>query len=279
MTLAFPNQYFLGLSGLKQGGWDLQATELRCGATHCSGTIMLYGAGQWGAPSGQGPNGEGNGAQVYAQYAPPSGPLALECQMPPYEPAVEAVLNANFPSSGACKACAAVDNGLGYGRVWTREDTTNSWQPTTIWNNTTGASVQVRSLFAYTDSQTGVSYLFAGSDDTNWPGGHFSCDLQRQRVRQPSVGLDAGTRNLCNQQWSVLHRALRPPHCLVGGYWGLRRRARRQHGSHGRRWFSPCRLHDHGADDRHTGWDRKLYNQSGADRPYRTRSYDPRNGS
>jgi len=173
VTLAFPNQYFLGLSGLTQGGWDLQATELRCGATHCSGTIMLYGAGQWGAPSGQGPNGEGNGAQVYAQYAPPSGPLALECQMPPYEPAVEAVLNANFPSSGACKACAAVDNGLGYGRVWTREDTTNSWQPTTIWNNTTGASVQVRSLFAYTDSQTGVSYLFAGSDDTNGLGGIF----------------------------------------------------------------------------------------------------------
>ena len=83
MTLAFPNQYFLGLSGLKQGGWDLQATELRCGATHCSGTIMLYGAGQWGARSGQGPNGEGNGAQIYAQYAPPSGPLALECQIPP----------------------------------------------------------------------------------------------------------------------------------------------------------------------------------------------------
>ena len=27
--------------------WDRQATELRCGTTHCSGTSLLYGAGQW----------------------------------------------------------------------------------------------------------------------------------------------------------------------------------------------------------------------------------------
>src|SRR5208282_5318953 len=69
-----------------------------------------------------------------------------------------------------------------------------------------GAGAQPLRLYGFADRRQ-LLYLFAGSDDTNWPGGHFSCDLQRQRVRQPSVGLDAGTRNLCNQQWSVLHSA------------------------------------------------------------------------
>jgi len=50
MTLPFSNQYFSGTAGLTQGGWDLQATELRCGISYSGGTIMLYGAGQFGAP-------------------------------------------------------------------------------------------------------------------------------------------------------------------------------------------------------------------------------------
>ena len=108
MTLPFSNQYFSGTAGLTQGGWILQATELRCAISYSGGTIMLYGAGQWGAPSGQGPLGQGNGGQIYGQYAPPNGPLAIECQLPVYETSVEAIVAANFGTSwlvcaGRCK--------------------------------------------------------------------------------------------------------------------------------------------------------------------------------
>jgi hypothetical protein len=75
MTLPFSNQYFSGTAGRTQGGWVFQATELRCGMslTYLGNTIMLYGGGQWGSPGGEGPYGEGEGAQIYAQYSPPSG--------------------------------------------------------------------------------------------------------------------------------------------------------------------------------------------------------------
>ena len=84
VTLPFSSLYFNGTAGLTQGGWILQATELRSGMSYSSGsdTIMLYGGGQWGMPSGEGPVGEGNGAQIFGQYSPPNGPLAIECQMP-----------------------------------------------------------------------------------------------------------------------------------------------------------------------------------------------------
>jgi hypothetical protein len=173
MTLPFASQYFSGTAGLRQGGWTLQATELRCAITmtYLGNEIMLYGGGQWGSPANEGPYGEGEGGQIYAQYLPPSGPLVIECQMPPYEMAVESMVMAQFP--GAPVACAGTGNSLGFGSVWTRADSTNCWQPTVIWNNTTGAAVQVRSMFSYTDSVTGVAYLFAGSDDTNGNGGVF----------------------------------------------------------------------------------------------------------
>jgi hypothetical protein len=173
MTLPFSNQYFSGTAGLTQGGWILQATELRCGMslTYLGVTFMLYGGGQSGAPGGEGPYGNGEGAQIYAQYSPPGGPLVIECQMPPYETAVASMVSAHF--SSASIACAGTANSLGYGCVWTRTGQINSWQPTIIWNNTTGAAVQVRSMLSYTDSVTGVAYLFAGSDDTNGNGGIF----------------------------------------------------------------------------------------------------------
>ena len=73
---------------------------------------MLYGGGQWGAPSGQGPLGQGNGGQIYGQYSPPNGPLAIECQLPAYESAVEAMVCADF--NGSWLACAGTANSLGY---------------------------------------------------------------------------------------------------------------------------------------------------------------------
>ena len=170
MTLPFSNQYFNGTAGLTQGGWILQATELRCGMQY--GSSMLYGGGQWGAPSGEGPLGQGNGGQIYGQYSPPSGPLAIECQLPVYDSAVEAMVAANF--KGSWLACAGVANGWGYGRVWTRNDAVCTWQPTQIWQSpVTSSCVQVRSLLAYTDSVTGQTYIFAGVDDGNNNGGIF----------------------------------------------------------------------------------------------------------
>jgi len=169
MTLPFSSEYFSGTAGLTQGGWILQATELRCGMTY--GTMMLYGGGQWGAPSGEGPVGQGNGGQIYGQYAPPNGPLAIECQLPIYETAVEAMVAADF--NGSWLVCAGVANASGYGRVWTRNDAVRTWQPTQIWESPTNAPVQVRSLGAYTDSVTSVTYVFAGVDDGTGAGGIF----------------------------------------------------------------------------------------------------------
>ena len=83
--LPFANQSFNGSAGLTQGGWILQSAEARAGIAY--GGAMIYGSSQWGAPKGQGPHGFGNGGQIYAQYQPPSGPIALECQMPVYESA------------------------------------------------------------------------------------------------------------------------------------------------------------------------------------------------
>jgi hypothetical protein len=119
-------------------------------------------------------------------------PLAIECQMPPYETAVASMIVAQF--SGASIACAGTANSIGYGRVWTGSYATNSWQPTIIWNNATGVAVQVRSLFSYTDSVTEVAYLFAGSHDTNQKGGIFHatynakfpviwCGIRRQSLQ------------------------------------------------------------------------------------------------
>jgi hypothetical protein len=241
MTLPFSSQYFNSTAGLTQGGWILQATEFRCAMPY--GPSMLYGGGQWGAPSGasftaslnttgggqmvvsavasgtlyvgatvyaasvpsgtvitgqvsgttggvgtysvstsstvaseamtsgEGPVGQGNGGQIYGQYAPPNGPLAIECQLPASEPAVEAMVAAQFGASWL--VCAGTDNALGYGRVWTRNDATRSWQPTQIWQSPAGSGVQVRSIFSYTDSVTGIPYLFAGCNDANGNGGIF----------------------------------------------------------------------------------------------------------
>src|SRR5580700_5632422 len=101
MTLPFSSEYFNGAAGLTQGGWILQATELRCGMslTYLGNTMMLYGGSQWGSPGNEGPWQQGEGAQIYAQYSPPSGPLAIECQMPLYETGVTSMVSASFPSA------------------------------------------------------------------------------------------------------------------------------------------------------------------------------------
>ena len=83
MTLAFPDRYLLAVSGLKQSGLGPSGDRASLRRDSLQRHELALRRGQWGAPSGQGPNGEGNGVQFYAQYAPPSGPPALECQMPP----------------------------------------------------------------------------------------------------------------------------------------------------------------------------------------------------
>jgi hypothetical protein len=174
MSLPFGSQYFNGSAGIDQGGWIMQATELRCAMSmnYDGETIMLYGGGQWGAPSGAGPWGQGEGAQIYAQYSPPNGPLAIECQMTGFDTAVQALVSAQFGT--VWLACAGVANSQGNARVFTRWDVTNSWQPTVVWVSPTAAAVQIRSMGAYTDSVTGVSHVFAGVDDTTGAGGIFS---------------------------------------------------------------------------------------------------------
>ena len=170
--LPFANQSFNGSAGLTQGGWVLQAGEVRAGIAY--GGAMIYGSSQWGAPKGQGPHGFGNGGQIYAQYQPPSGPIALECQMPVYESAAASMTVAHFPSSSAWKCCAGSMNSKGVARVWTRDDATNSWQPTTAWASPAGTTTEIRSMLSYTDSVTGTDLLFAGLDDLSGGGGIFS---------------------------------------------------------------------------------------------------------
>ena len=130
--LPFGNQSFNGSAGLTQGGWVLQAGELRAGIA-CGGA-MIYGSSQWGAPHGRGPHGFGNGGQIYAQYQPPSNPIALECQMPVYESAAR-VDDSRALSWFERLEVLRWDHEWPYGqaRVWTRDDATNSWQPTTAW--------------------------------------------------------------------------------------------------------------------------------------------------
>jgi hypothetical protein len=135
------------------------------------GSSVLLGSGMWEQPPGSGPNALGNGAQILAQYAPPSGPIVIEAQLPIYELAISSMVAANFASSNVWKPCAGTWNTNGNASVWVRDYCTNAWVPTTVWSNGTGTMAQVRSLFSYTDQVTGLSYLFAGTDDSNGFGG------------------------------------------------------------------------------------------------------------
>ena len=111
---------------------------------------------RWGARQ------QGNGGQIYGQYAPPNGPLVIECQMPSMSVPLRRCLWRTSLGSGPPWHAPDVANTQGYGRVWTRYDATNTWQPTTIWKSPTVHWIRVRSLAAYTDSVTGMTYLFAG---------------------------------------------------------------------------------------------------------------------
>jgi hypothetical protein len=171
MTLPFPKQYFQGYAGLTQGPWPLKATEIRCGVSADSGNTFLFGGGQWGAPPGT-----VLGAQIYAIYALPNGPVDVECQMPACDTAVEAMLVANFTSANATKICAGVANGEGWAKVYTRWDDVKCWEPSFIAQSPNGDTVhvQVRSMACYTDQVTKVTHVFAGADDSLGWGGIFS---------------------------------------------------------------------------------------------------------
>jgi hypothetical protein len=173
MTL-FANVAYLAANQTVAGPWVMAGTEMRNGllvpALNPAQNMVLLGNGMWEEPSGGGPNGLGSGAQILAQYAPPSGPVVIEAQLPPCEVAIASMVQANF-GPGVSKACAGTWNASGNATVWTRDNPTRAWVPTVVWSNTTGATAQVRSLCAYTDQVTGVSYVFAGTDDTNGVGG------------------------------------------------------------------------------------------------------------
>ena len=66
--------------------------------------------------------------------------------------------NFNGPSL-ACADCELIRIRATSGRAKTR---THTWQPTTIWKNPMSAGSGSQPG-AYTDSVTGVTYLFAGS--------------------------------------------------------------------------------------------------------------------
>jgi hypothetical protein len=121
----------------------------------------------WEQPPGSGPVGYGNGAQILAQYAPPSGPVVIEAQLPQSELCIASLASANFASSNAWKTCAGTWNTSGLARVYTRYPATRSWIGTTIWANGTGKTAQVRSMLSYTDQKTHQSYLFAGTSDAS----------------------------------------------------------------------------------------------------------------
>ena len=162
MTLPFSSQYFNGTAGLTQGGWIIQATELRCAHdSYAAARHMLYGGGQWGAPAGEGPLGQGNGGQIYGQYSPPNGPLAIECQMPVYETAVQAMVAA--PTSTAHGSPARACKSLG---IWPRLDAQRCrahMAADADLGQPDGCGGSGSQPGAYTDSVTGVTYVFAGS--------------------------------------------------------------------------------------------------------------------
>jgi len=163
--MTFPNIAYLGSNQAPQGGWLLEGTEMR-NALYAGGTLYL-GNGMWEQPHGSGPIGYGNGAQILAQYAPPSGPVVIEAQLPQADLCVASLASANFASSKAWKTCAGTWTTEGLGRVYTRYPGTRSWVGTTIWANGTGKTAQVRSMLSYTDQKTHQSRLFAGTSDAS----------------------------------------------------------------------------------------------------------------
>jgi hypothetical protein len=168
MTDNFPNVSHQGQSALTSGPWTMGGTEARCLLT--SGTTLFMGLGSSEAPSGN-----ATGAQILAQYSPPNGPWQIESQLPLTQIAISSMFGASFPhtNGGAYLICAGTQNTNGYASVVTRYPPTQSWTQTFIWNNNTGATAQVTSLFSYSDPITGVDYLFAGSNDTNGNGGIY----------------------------------------------------------------------------------------------------------
>ena len=170
--MTFPNIVYLGANETPQGGWIMEGTEMR-NALYAGG-ILYLGNGMWEQPQGSGPIGYGNGAQILAQYAPPSGSIVIEAQLPQSELCVASLTSANFASSKAWKTCAGTWNTEGYARVYTRYPATRSWIGTTIWSNATGKTAQVRSMLSYTDQKTGQSYLFAGASDASGFGGVYA---------------------------------------------------------------------------------------------------------
>ena len=67
MTLPFSSEYFNGTAGLTQGGWIFRPPSFV--SASAMAVDMLYGGGQWGAPSGQGPRRGQRRADLWAVFA------------------------------------------------------------------------------------------------------------------------------------------------------------------------------------------------------------------
>jgi hypothetical protein len=135
--------------------------------------MMLFMGGQWGAPSGIGPERYGNGGQIYAQYSY-GGPIELECQMPIADSACGCGVVAFFGGT-TYLLCAGAVNFARNMKVYTRDYCTASWAPSTGWVSPVGTSTEIRSMLSYEDTTmtTPTSYLFVGSDDGSGNGGIF----------------------------------------------------------------------------------------------------------
>jgi hypothetical protein len=150
-------------------------TEFR---TRCQyGNYMFGGVGGSDSPvAGFG--------QILVQKSPPSGAWTLEVQLPSEIVAVCSMTTVNFPhvTGSPGKLVAGCRNSNGYATVYARNDATETWQPTYIWNDPSNTSVvEIRAMIAYTDPTGGpggtpIDYLFAISattDSTSGNGGIY----------------------------------------------------------------------------------------------------------
>jgi hypothetical protein len=198
MTDNFPNVSYLGQSALTSGPWTMAGTEARCLIKNSTSLLM-------GLDSCKAPGGNTSGAQILAQYSSPNGPWQIESQLPLTQIAISSMLVASFPNTngGVYLTCAGTRNTNGNASVVARNASTRSWTQTFIWNNNTGADAQVRSLFSYTDSVTGIDYLFAGCDDTSGAGGIYTATYNSivpgMLVWNPAPELSLSSTNLPGQ--------------------------------------------------------------------------------
>jgi hypothetical protein len=196
-TLPFPSQAYNSLIGngsaqYLQGAWTLQDTEIRCAVTYNTHQTLLFGGGQWGAPSSV-----SNGGHIYGYYnlagaaSIPTTAPAIECQMPLFDTAVDSMWNGPMtPPSSTYRNFAGVANTNGFAKVYVRNDATNSWIPTWIAQSTNApVDVQVRSGIIYTDSITGQTLTFCGADDGLGWGGIYSGTYSTAPAAADTMGI------------------------------------------------------------------------------------------